>query len=101
MLTIVRQCPPTSAVARAVDAQQSAWGIGEHLAALTLDELRVANWQRANGKKQDYPKPVERPGVVNPDREVTTFGSEPVSIQEMNDFLGWDQEMHTPPTTDT
>ncbi|WP_330339418.1 hypothetical protein [Streptomyces sp. NBC_00557] len=44
------------------------WGLQEHLQALTVDELRIANWQRANegvkpGKQSKPPKPMVRPGV--------------------------------------
>ncbi|MDX2694947.1 hypothetical protein [Streptomyces ipomoeae] len=44
------------------------WGLQEHLQALTIDELRIANWQRQNEglKKSEQskpPKPVTRPGV--------------------------------------
>lgn len=44
------------------------WGLGEHLAALVVDELRVANWQRANegqkaSKQTKAPQPLTRPGA--------------------------------------
>ncbi|MFE4691270.1 hypothetical protein ACFRH6_14570 [Streptomyces sp. NPDC056749] len=44
------------------------WGLAEHLQALTLDELRTANWQRSNegvkaGKQSKRPTPVDRPGT--------------------------------------
>ncbi|MFF6985592.1 hypothetical protein [Streptomyces sp. NPDC010273] len=44
------------------------WGLQEHLQALTIDELRVANWQRQNegvkeSKQSKPPKPMVRPGV--------------------------------------
>ena len=42
-----------------------------HLAALTVDQLAIANWQRSGGKKKDYPKPIPRPGV-NGDRRTRT-----------------------------
>ena len=43
------------------------WGLSEQLQALTIDELRIANWQRANeGKKESQqskrPAPIPRPG---------------------------------------
>jgi hypothetical protein len=34
-----------------------------HLAALTVDQLALANWQRGGGKRKDRPKPIPRPGV--------------------------------------
>lgn len=44
------------------------WGLQEHLQALAVDELRVANWQRANegvktSKQTKPPKPITRPGT--------------------------------------
>jgi hypothetical protein len=44
------------------------WGLQEHLQALVIDELRVANWQRANeGVKKSQqtkpPRPITRPGT--------------------------------------
>ena len=44
------------------------WGLQEHLQALTIDELRVANWQRSNegvkpSKQSKPPKPLDRPGA--------------------------------------
>lgn len=46
------------------------WGLQEHLTAAAVDELRVANWQRANegvkkGQQSPRPKPLPRPGVGN------------------------------------
>jgi hypothetical protein len=43
--------------------EDAVWTMDRHLAALTVDQLAVANWQRSGGKKRDYPKPIERPGV--------------------------------------
>ncbi|MFE3853443.1 hypothetical protein ACFXPN_20185 [Streptomyces griseorubiginosus] len=44
------------------------WRLQEHLLALTIDELRIANWQRQNegvkeSKQTKPPKPMARPGV--------------------------------------
>jgi hypothetical protein len=43
------------------------WGLQEHLQALTLDALHVANWQRQNegvkpSKQTKPPTPMDRPG---------------------------------------
>ncbi|WP_326764351.1 hypothetical protein OG978_06955 [Streptomyces sp. NBC_01591] len=43
------------------------WGLTEQLQALTIDELRIANWQRENeGRKASQqtrrPTPIQRPG---------------------------------------
>jgi hypothetical protein len=49
------------------------WGLQEHLTALTIDELRIANWQRQNegvkeSKQTKPPKPMARPGVNRRDK---------------------------------
>jgi hypothetical protein len=49
------------------------WGLQEHLTALTIDELRIANWQRQNegvkeSKQTRPPKPVPRPGITRRDK---------------------------------
>jgi hypothetical protein len=38
----------------------------EYLAALQVDHLAAANWQRGSGKDSDYPKPIYRPGDAQP-----------------------------------
>ncbi|PVC73750.1 hypothetical protein DBP18_14035 [Streptomyces sp. CS081A] len=65
---LVRQLPPGSRTALAQQGENALWGLGEHLQALTIDELRVANWQRANegvprGKQSKVPVPIDRPGA--------------------------------------
>jgi hypothetical protein len=44
------------------------WSLQEHLQAITVDELRIANWQRSNdgvkpSKQTKPPKPMARPGI--------------------------------------
>ncbi|MFF5451883.1 hypothetical protein ACFY40_11660 [Streptomyces sp. NPDC012950] len=64
----MRQLPPGSRTALAQHGEDALWGLGEHLQALAIDELRVANWQRSNegvkpGKQSKPPAPIDRPGV--------------------------------------
>ncbi|KND30080.1 hypothetical protein [Streptomyces stelliscabiei] len=64
----VRQLPARARTRLAMGETDGVWGLQEHLQALTIDELRVANWQRANeGVKQSKqtkpPAPLTRPGV--------------------------------------
>jgi hypothetical protein len=52
----------------ALGDEDSIWGLQEHLTAVVIDELRAANWQRANegapkGKQKPPPKPFPRPGA--------------------------------------
>ncbi|MEU3447255.1 hypothetical protein AB0H29_08490 [Streptomyces thermolilacinus] len=65
---LVRQLPSTARTRLAQGDTDGLWGLAEHLQALTIDELRVANWQRANsgvkrGKQSKVPTPIERPGT--------------------------------------
>lgn len=53
---------------RAMDVERP-WTRAEHLQAVTVDVLQLANWQRAGDADADLPEPVERPGVVNPKAE--------------------------------
>lgn len=64
----VRQLPPDARTRIAMGDTDGLWGVGEHLAALTLDALHIANWQRANegvkkGQQSKPPRPIERPGT--------------------------------------
>lgn len=68
------------------------WGLQEHLLAAAVDALNGANWQRGGGKERDRPKPVQRPGIKQPE----TTGKGAVSMEEMADFLGWSKELSDP-----
>ena len=48
---------------RSMHGEEAVWTLDRHLAALTVDQLAVANWQRGTGKRKDRPKPIPRPGV--------------------------------------
>lgn len=90
LLVIVQQAPPTSAVYRAVAGEEWRWGLQEQLLAAAVDALNGANWQRGQGKEQDRPKPIPRPGV-EPDAK--QFGKGALPIDEMADWLGWEHQM--------
>lgn len=49
-----------TATGRAVNPDPSGWTLTEHLLALAVDEMRVANWQRskAGQKGHNRPKPI-------------------------------------------
>ncbi|MCP9205497.1 hypothetical protein [Streptomyces cucumeris] len=64
----MRQLPSRCRTRLASGDADGMWGLQEHLTALAIDELRVANWQRSNegvkkSKQSKPPKPVERPGT--------------------------------------
>lgn len=85
LLTIVRHSPHSSALYRAMNPDETEWGLTEHLLAYVVDLSAVANWQRAQGKKKDYPKPIPRPGI-EVDKK---FGKEAISMDDMKAWLGW------------
>lgn len=66
---------------------EAEWGLHEHLTALTADLMNVLAWQNGGGKKQDYPKPIPRPGIESDQ----TYGKKPIPIDEMAEWLGWEQ----------
>lgn len=86
LLVIVEQAPQDSAVFRSFYPDEAMWGLREQLLAAAVDALNVANWQRGSGKRKDYPKPIPRPGVEPTSK---TYGSKPVPIDEMAEWLGW------------
>jgi hypothetical protein len=81
VFVLVRGLPPReTALARALHGTDAAaWGPSEYLLADTVDALNAANWQRAQGKPADYPKPYPRPGD-EPD-EVTRDAPERVAAR--------------------
>lgn len=70
---LIRQLPPTARTRMVLGEDHGLWGLAEHLQAMTLDELRIANWQRANeGREKTQqtkrPLPVPRPGTTKQKR---------------------------------
>lgn len=77
-----------------MQGEDHVWGITEQLLAAAVDALNGANWQRGGGKQRDKPKPIPRPGTRN--EESKSFGRDAVTIEEIDDFLGWSKELATP-----
>ena len=88
-MVIVRHSPRGSALVRSLLGEDHEWTLANQLRAAEVDALRLANWQRGQGKKKDMPKPIPRPGV---ERD-KTYGKEAISIDEMADWLGWERQM--------
>ena len=95
LMVVVKQSPRESAIARSVDPDASQWGVGEHLLAGAADSLAWLVWAKSEDaeKRRNRPKPIPRPGLVDPDQEQRTIGAEPVSLDELDDFLQWSREM--------
>ncbi|MFW3473663.1 hypothetical protein ACN24M_20565 [Streptomyces microflavus] len=65
---LLRQLPARARTRIATGDEDGMWGLAEHLQGLTLDELRIANWQRSNegvkaSKQSKRPPPIPRPGT--------------------------------------
>lgn len=60
---LVRQLPPESATWQSFTGPEP-WGTTEHLLALIVDVLQIANWQRAGDKRAKRPEPLPRPGMA-------------------------------------
>ncbi|MFG1794130.1 DUF5361 domain-containing protein [Nocardia sp. NPDC049149] len=63
------------------------WGLTEMLLADIADSLRWLKWAKTTDaqRKRNIPRPIPRPGVKAPER----IGA-PLSVAEMNKFLGWE-----------
>ena len=83
---IVRQQPRESALARAMDPEDSAWGLSEQLLAAIADASHVRVWQAGSGKRSDRPKPIPRPGVEKGSK--TVHRHEVLPAGEMASWLG-------------
>lgn len=59
------------------------WTLTEHLLALIHDQLAVANWQRAGGRKSKRPKPIS-PLLRRP---VTKYGQTSRTPEEVKAYL--------------
>lgn len=86
LLVIVRQQPGTAALARAMDAEGSAWGLTEQLLAAIADASHVRVWQAGSGKRSDRPKPIPRPGVETDTK--TIHKHEVLPVTDMASWLG-------------
>lgn len=61
------------------------WGLSEHLIAVAIDVLNMANWQRGGGRRSNRPKPIPRPGVQDPN--VTRLVGRSQSVESLRAFL--------------
>lgn len=81
--SIVRGAPRESAIGQSLGGPGSAWSNLEHLVALSLDALNIANWQRQGNKHAPRPRPVSRPGAVEDGQRL---GSDPIPIGQFEDW---------------
>lgn len=93
LYVLITQSPQDSAIARSVDPEASQWDLTSQLLAMATDYLAWLQWAKTEdgAKGRRMPKRIPRPGV-EPDEDKRTFGSDPVPIGELEDFLGWAQQ---------
>jgi len=82
--------PEDSATFRAVYPDRGPWGLSEQLLAEAVDTLHWLQWAKTvdGSKNRNHPRPIPRPGV-EPEREKKTYGTQPVPLDELRAFLGW------------
>lgn len=89
--SIVRAAQPGSAIHRVLSPEGAGWSHSDYMCADLIDTVAGLTWvtQRAHGSKAKRPKPYPRPGVTPVSRESRTFGTKPMSLDQMNAWLGW------------
>jgi hypothetical protein len=90
LLVIVQHSERGAALHRAMNPDDSMWGLSEHLLAVVADAVITGNWMssRDGQKNRNRPKPIPRPGVVP---ESKKFGGQAESIDTIRDWLGWSE----------
>lgn len=74
---LLKNSPKDSAFVRSVSGDDSGWSVTDHLLALVVDHLAIAQWQRGGGKGP-LPKPLKRPGTEN-----ERHGTASMSLEEL------------------
>lgn len=64
LAALVEHMPQESALLRALHGPDVALTYADHLARWQVYELRLANWQRAGGKRGAAPEPPQTPGEL-------------------------------------
>lgn len=85
LLAIVQNSPRNSALYRAQNPDEWMWDETNHLLAAIADGINIANWQRGEGKKNTFPKPINRPGVQD---DTKHYGKGALPYDEMAIWLG-------------
>lgn len=67
-IALVQNLPRESSTFRRLHGDDAQWGDTEHLLAVAVDALNIANWQRGGGKSANRPKPIPRPGEAQKNR---------------------------------
>lgn len=90
LLVVVRRSPTTSALARVILGEVVEWSTAEYLLAQIADNTAWLVWAKTDdgAKGRNRPQRLRRPGDPELDSE-TQYGSEPLSLEAMQEWLGW------------
>lgn len=97
LLVIVRRSPVSSALSQEVLGDAVAWTVADHLLAQVVDNTNWLVWAKTEdgSKGKNRPQRLRRPGDPDVPDEDVQYGSDPLSLEEMQEWLGW----QTPSTT--
>lgn len=97
---------PESNVFKAIHPNEWQWDLKNQLMAGVLDQLRALNWRVAGASEQEFPEPIERPGVEKKEQDllfdnvlsiggVSTQGGglNRDTIVDAREWLGWESEL--------
>lgn len=79
----LRYAPRESAVFRLTGPEKYRWTETDYLLAVAVDLLQAMVWQRSKPGTA-RPKPIKRPGQIDPDRR---FGSAAMTLDEARDWV--------------
>lgn len=88
--------PPESATFRGIyGAESTEWGLAEHLLAEIADASAWLVWSKTKDaeRNRNKPRPIPRPGITPDETDTRHFGSDPVPLADLDDFLGWSAEL--------
>lgn len=91
LLVIVRQSATSTALKRAMFGDEVAWSVSEHLLAQLVDNTNWLVWSKTEdaAKNRNRPARIIRPGDEPDEENEQHHGGEPLSLEQMQDWLGW------------
>lgn len=89
--------PRESATWRAINgADVFEWDLSAQLLAEIANAVKWLQWSKTEDAEKrrlgTRPDLILPPWVQDPTKEVTVFGSDPVPLDELDDFLGWNYQ---------
>lgn len=93
LAAIIRAAQPGSAIFHVLSPESAGWSQTDYILADLYDAVNRGAYYSALAagvKRPKRPKPYPRPGLTPKDRDVRTFRTEPMPIDQMRQWLGWD-----------